>query len=321
MEPGFVVSKISLGIRGEDRFLIISDRYCRKFGEEIKKFSDCEVLYIELEDYFQRPIRDYPDEIHRIVEDFSPTVSCFVAKSFEGEVKFRISLIRHLLRIGVRHAHMPGMDEVVWREGVGVDYNLVKEITVKVGGFIEGFREIEVYNKNGTEVYVEGGYKIVYDTGIYRRRGEWGNLPAGEVFTTPKKIEGKFVGEVLGDYFVKYGRLKHPVIFEIESSELVDVRCEDRRIEREIESYLFDGPENSTKVGEFAIGTNVFLKRIVGNLLQDEKFPGVHIAFGDPISESTGAPWSCDVHLDVISTKTDVIVDGRKIMEKGRFLI
>ena len=34
--------------------------------------------------------------------------------------------------------------------------------------------------------------------------------------------------------------------------------------------------KESARAGEFAIGTNIGLTRLVGNLLQDEKFPGVH---------------------------------------------
>ena len=47
--------------------------------------------------------------------------------------------------------------------------------------------------------------------------------------------------------------------------------------------------ENSDRVGEFAIGTNIELTHVIGHILQDEKFPGVHIAFGNPYGAHTGA--------------------------------
>jgi len=46
--------------------------------------------------------------------------------------------------------------------------------------------------------------------------------------------------------------------------------------------------ENSDRVGEFAIGTNIELKDVIGEILQDEKYPGVHIAFGNPYGAHTG---------------------------------
>ena len=47
--------------------------------------------------------------------------------------------------------------------------------------------------------------------------------------------------------------------------------------------------ENSDRVGEFAIGTNIELKDVIGKILQDEKYPGIHIAFGNPYGAHTGA--------------------------------
>ncbi len=219
----------------------------------------------------------------------------------------------------VRHVHMPGLDERIWNTGLRADYERVKEVTLKVLDLVKGAKEMSVFNEIGTEIYVKGFYRWVPDTGIFDEQGSWGNLPAGEVFTTPKKIEGKFYAEVLGDYFIEHGRLRNPIVFEIESSEVVDIKGRDEKLVRELEKYLFQ-EDCVSRVGEFAIGTNIFLKEIIGNLLQDEKFPGVHIAFGDPIGELTGADWECKYHLDVLSLKTDVFVDEEKIMEKGRFI-
>src|SRR5207237_9984287 len=88
----------------------------------------------------------------------------------------------------------------------------------------------------------------------------------------------------------------------------------------DIRDYMAQAP-NSSRVGEFAIGTNVRLSEIVGNFLQDEKFPGVHVAFGDPYGFETGANWECPTHVDVLASHADVTVDGRKIMEQGRILL
>ena len=72
---------------------------------------------------------------------------------------------------------------------------------------------------------------------------------------------------------------------------------------------------------KFAIGTNIELKSVIGHILQDEKFPGVHIAFGNPYGAHTGARWWSATHIDVVGTEFDIWVDDEKIMEKGRFLI
>jgi leucyl aminopeptidase (aminopeptidase T) len=79
--------------------------------------------------------------------------------------------------------------------------------------------------------------------------------------------------------------------------------------------------ENSDRVGEFAIGTNVELREVMGHILQDEKFPGVHIAFGNPHGAHTGADWYSSTHIAVVGTRFDIFVDGEQIMAGSTFLI
>ena len=55
--------------------------------------------------------------------------------------------------------------------------------------------------------------------------------------------------------------------------------------------------------------------------MQDEKFPGVHIAMGSPYPEKTKAKWDSKVHVDGVIKNTTVFVDGEKIMHKGKYLI
>ncbi|MHB1162268.1 MAG: aminopeptidase, partial [Chloroflexota bacterium] len=125
--------------------------------------------------------------------------------------------------------------------------------------------------------------------------------------------------DVLGDYFSrKYGVLDRAVTFTIAGGRVVEVSCEDRDLESELKQYLASG-ENSDRVGEFAIGANLWVKVLTGNLLQDEKIPGVHVAFGDPYPEETGANWSARTHVDVIPTDCSIWYDGKPLMRDGRF--
>jgi leucyl aminopeptidase (aminopeptidase T) len=56
-------------------------------------------------------------------------------------------------------------------------------------------------------------------------------------------------------------------------------------------------------------------------MLQDEKIPGVHIAFGHPYARYTGADWKSTTHIDVVGRDFDVWFDGTPIMRKGRYLL
>jgi leucyl aminopeptidase (aminopeptidase T) len=157
--------------------------------------------------------------------------------------------------------------------------------------------------------------------GIYHEPGTWGNLPEGETFTCPASLDGILGGEVLGDHFSeKYGILAHPARFEVEKGRVRRVDAQHEELQRELETYLAQH-ENSNRAGEFAIGTNIGLDGLTGNLLQDEKLPGVHVAFGDPYGRETGADWTCTSHMDVVATRSTIKVDGEYLMKEGKFVI
>ncbi len=134
-------------------------------------------------------------------------------------------------------------------------------------------------------------------------------------------VDGLIAAEEMGDWFTeKYGLLSPPMRLVVKGGRLVSVETPDDQLSADIREYMAQHP-NSNRAGEFAIGTNVGLSRIVGNFLQDEKFPGVHIAFGNPYGFETGADWDCPSHVDVLASHATVAVDGRAIMENGRFLV
>ncbi len=76
----------------------------------------------------------------------------------------------------------------------------------------------------------------------------------------------------------------------MKKNRITEVFSENKALEQEFWSYTHTD-ENSDRVGEFAIGTNIELTNVIGQILQDEKFPGIHIAFGNPYGEHTGAKW------------------------------
>jgi leucyl aminopeptidase (aminopeptidase T) len=154
--------------------------------------------------------------------------------------------------------------------------------------------------------------------------GQWKNLPDGEVFTCPVNVNGKIVIDgCLGDFFTrKYGSLENtPVIVEVENGRAIreSIRCDNEQLRHELTEYLFEIDENSHRIGEFAIGTNTGLTELIYNLLQDEKFPGVHIAFGSPLPGKTGAKWDSKAHVDGVIKNPTIYVDGEVLMNKGEF--
>ncbi len=117
----------------------------------------------------------------------------------------------------------------------------------------------------------------------------------------------------------KYGDLQAtPLTLEIKGARLVGVECARKDLEQEFWGYCHTD-ENSDRVGELAFGTNLGLSEMIGVLLQDEKFPGVHLAFGDPYGSQTHADWKSKTHVDVLTRQCDVWIDDDQVIEKGRY--
>jgi leucyl aminopeptidase (aminopeptidase T) len=165
-------------------------------------------------------------------------------------------------------------------------------------------------------------YRWLKTSGIISAE-KWGNLPGGEIFTTPGEVNGTFVIDgVVGDYLcAKFGNLKEtPLTIHMKSNRLTEAHSDNRELEEDFWRYTHTD-ENSDRVGEFAIGTNIDLKDVIGQILQDEKYPGVHIAFGSPYGAHTGAEWDSSTHIDVVGRRFDIWVDDQQIMRDGKFLM
>ena len=129
------------------------------------------------------------------------------------------------------------------------------------------------------------------------------------------------VDGVVGDYLCqKYGDLQDDAANDRgeETIAFVDLRCENKELLEEFRAYT-STDENSNRVGEFAIGTNTACTHVIGNILQDEKIPGIHIAFGHPYAEHTGADWISKTHIDCVGRDFDIWFDGEQVMERGKF--
>jgi len=150
-----------------------------------------------------------------------------------------------------------------------------------------------------------------------------GQSPRREVLTSPARVDGVYVADgVVGDYLcARYGDLqKNPLSVTIENSRIVDVACDRADLVADFRAYT-STDENSDRVGEFAIGTNIAVQGVIGNILQDEKLPTLHVAFGHPYAEHTGANWRSTTHIDIVGRRFDIWFDGDQIMRAGKFLI
>jgi len=273
-----------------------------------------------LEDFGLRPIKFAPSAVLEVLESADVGILCMNPQP--GELAARMAIVKVVERRQIRYAHMVGVTPEIMQQGMRADYRMVDRLSDKLRERMLRAETLTVESEAGTKfaAHFDRGLDWVKTSGLISPR-YWYNLPAGEVFTTPATVDGTFVCDATaGDHFNgKYGDLQRtPLTLEIKGARLRHVACDRKDLEREFWDYCHTD-ENSDRVGELAFGTNLGLSEMIGILLQDEKFPGVHIAFGDPYGSQTHANWKSRTHVDVLTRNCDVWIDQDQIISKGRY--
>jgi leucyl aminopeptidase (aminopeptidase T) len=316
---------VCLRIQPAEKVTVITDDACREIAaslvREIEQLGAPYRAFV-LEEITTRPMADMPPEILDDME--SSDVSIYAVQAQANELRTRMQMTDVVNRRKMRHAHMVNIEKRIMLEGMRADYEKVDELSRKVWEIATAAQTVRARTAAGTDVTagLNKNYKWIKTSGIISVN-KWGNLPGGEVFTTPDEVNGRFVIDgVVGDYLcAKYGDLREtPLTIRVEGSRVVEAHSQNRELEQEFWRYTHTD-ENSDRVGEFAIGTNIGLRGVIGNILQDEKLPGVHMAFGNPYGAHTGADWWSGTHIDVVGRDFDIWADDRQIMSAGKFLI
>jgi leucyl aminopeptidase (aminopeptidase T) len=316
-----------LKVQANERVIIITDEETIEVGSALKAAIEKitpKIQFFVMEDFGQRPI-DYPQAIDEAIKDAD--VSIYAAQGAEGELQtFRRHMIKAVeANLRLRHAHMIGITSQIMKDGMCSDYKEIQRVSRLVYDKVSSAKRIKVVTEKGSDFVAEFSPElkwIISDGDI--APGQWLNLPDGEVFTSPIDVNGKVVIDgCLGDFFAeRYGSLEDtPMVIEVVDGRAVkeSLQCKNEQLQQEFSRYIFDTDENSSRVGEFAIGTNTGLTELIYNLLQDEKIPGVHIAFGSPLPGKTGAKWDSKAHVDGVIKNTSIYVDDEMIMDKGQF--
>ena len=317
--------RVCLRVEASEKVTVITDEVTLEITaaivHELEELG-CRYQTFVLEDVATRPLTDLPPAI---VEDLeSSQVSIFAVQGQANELKSRMQMTEVVNRRKIRHAHMVNVNKQIMVEGMRADFMKVDRLSVKVMETVRQAKQVRAKTPAGTDLVADlnPNYRWVKTSGIIST-AKWGNLPGGEVFTTPGEVNGTFVIDgVVGDYLcAKFGDLKaNPLTINMKANRVVAAHSANKELKDDFWAYTHTD-ENSNRVGEFAIGTNIELKDVIGQILQDEKYPGVHIAFGNPYGAHTGAEWFSATHIDVVGRNFDIWVDGRQIMRHGQFLI
>lgn len=215
---------------------------------------------------------------------------------------------------GTRTATLPGATVEMLARVMSDDMEKLRYRGRRVAEMLDRGTEARLTCDHGSDLTLGlQGRVAIPDAGELTETGAFGNLPCGEGFIAPATAEGLLVvdGSIAG-----VGLVSEPVRLTIEGGHLVDAtEPEGAKL---MELLTVHGPDG-TNVAELGIGTNE-QAILTGNILEDEKILGTaHVAFG--ASAAIGGNIQVPVHLDVVSLRPEVTVDGTPIVLEGKLLV
>ena len=316
---------VCLSIQTGERVALIADQASREVAASLEHAliaRGAAPQSLLIESVAVRPIRTAPPQVLDLLERADAGILCVQPQ--EGELGARMAIVAVVERRRIRYAHMVGVTPQIMQQGMRADYRQVDRLSEQLCERMPHARLLTVRTPGGTSFTAtfDPSLAWVKTSGIINPR-YWSNLPAGEVFTTPASVDGVFVCDgTAGDYFnAKYGILERtPLVLEIRGGRLVNATCERKDLQQDFWDYCHTDV-HSDRVGELAFGTNLGLRDMIGILLQDEKVPGVHIAFGDPYGSQTHADWKSKTHVDVLTRGCDVWIDDEQVIAEGQYLL
>jgi leucyl aminopeptidase (aminopeptidase T) len=218
-----------------------------------------------------------------------------------------------------RYASMPLFDSHMFFTSLDIDWKRLKEDTERLASLLSSAKEITLTSSNRTNLNFKVEGRIAFpDTGILNNPGDFGNLPAGEVYLAP--VEEETYGNLVIEYAPTF-KLKSPLNLIIREGKVIEIEGKD-----DYKFFLkkkFKEIKNSDMVGELGIGTNEEARDAL-NILEAEKIKGsVHVALGD--NNGFGGKIKASFHQDyVIFNPTLKIKFSSKeekiIIENGKIL-
>jgi leucyl aminopeptidase (aminopeptidase T) len=215
---------------------------------------------------------------------------------------------------GARGATMPGVTEDMLARMMAGDFDVMARRSQQVAELLTKASQAHVSCPRGTDFTLElSGREGLSDDGILTAPGVFGNLPCGEGFIAPLGGEGRIV---VAGTLASVGIAEEPVTLTVTDGHLV--AADGGLGPRFIEMLRAKG-EQGTNLAELGVGTNERAE-LTGQVLEDEKILGtVHVAFG--ASAGIGGTVTVPIHLDVVVLDATLDVDGRRVLDEGRYVL
>ena len=302
-----------MGLQPGERLLVVTDEPLRRIGYALRQAAvelGNEVVLVEI-----TPRRsngeEPPAEVAAVMREFD-VVLCPTSKSLTHTDARRAASAS-----GARIGTLPGVTEDIMVRCMSADYHAIAARTERLCRLLESAATVRVVAPAGTDIVMPiKGRQAHASTGLFREKGQSGNLPTGEAYLAP--LEGESRGVVVVDgSMAGVGVVVEPIRITVERGYATTIEGGDEaaRLRALLEPHGRDG----RNVAEFGVGTND-RAQLTGVILEDEKVMGtIHIAFGD--NKSMGGTVRVASHLDGLVKSPSVWLDDRQIMRDGTLLV
>jgi aminopeptidase len=302
-----------MGTKQHEKILVITDEPLRTLGYALWKAAKDFGNDVLLTEILPRKSNgeEPPAEVAELMKKFD-VVFCPTSKSLT-----HTDARRAASALGVRIATLPGVTEEIMVRCMNADYNAIAKRTHALCAMMEKTSVIRVTSPAGTDVSMPiKGRTAHASSGLFREKGQSGNLPTGEAYLAPLEHQSNGVVVVDGS-FATVGIVKTPIRIIVKDGYATEITggAEAEQLKKLLEPH---GKE-AYNVAEFGIGTND-RAIITGKIIEDEKVMGtIHIAFGD--NKSMGGTVRVASHLDGLVKQPTVWFDEKMIMKDGTFII
>ncbi len=313
LSASVVAVRDCMGARPGERVLVVTDEPLRTIGYALRQAAKDLGHEVLLVDMLPRRSNgeEPPPEVAGLMAR-TDLVLCATSKSLT-----HTDARRAASAAGARVATLPGVTEDIMVRCMNADYQKIAARTARLCDRLARTRVVRVTAPAGTDITmpIEGRTPHA-SSGIFREKGQWGNLPTGEAYLAP--VEGVSQGVVVVDgSMAGVGVTVQPIRIVVKDGYATEITggTEADALRALLEPHGRDG----RTVAEFGIGTNDRAK-LIGVILEDEKVMGtIHIAFGD--NKSMGGSVRVASHLDGLVKQPTVWFDDEKVMDAGRLLI
>lgn len=214
-----------------------------------------------------------------------------------------------------------GIEDYIRRGIIGIDYGEMVRLGKAIAKALESSKLCKITSEEGTHIEMEMGNRpALLREGMVDQPGDIDYFPGAQVNFAPieETLNGRFV--INGAIFPPIGKLTQPVEVTFEKGKIVEFRGHTEALQWKEWLVSQEDPKMFCIAHvSFGLNPNAQLR---GFIMEDERVKGsVTFGIGSQMPDLRGKTGVARTHSDGVSLMATVMLDGKKIVEKGMILV